>query len=178
MPEVTIDRRAIDRPDSVEYRLEYWRVLMAVADQAPIEDEDPRSTPSPISPTRLRLAGAGIDHLSQIVKQLVELWTGPMNDDYGRLQPTQYAFDTTVELLVDAAIDGQFDEQRKIPYGCVSTDSEGGVRIEWIRERVSVHLIVPPDRSKVAYVYHEFGGNYATEDATPERLSYWLRTVS
>jgi hypothetical protein len=118
----------------------------------------------------------GILHLSPIVQQLVELWIGPENDDYGRLRPTRDAFDKVVQLLVDAAIGGHF-QRRQIPYGCVSTGSDGGVRIEWIRDRAGVHLIVPPNKDEPAYVYHEVDGDYATEDATPELLSRWLRAI-
>ncbi len=126
---------------------------------------------------RIQLADAGILHLSPIVAQLVELWKGPESDDYGRLQPTQYAFDKVIQLLVDAAI-VTYPNGHQIPGGSVSTDSEGGVRIEWIRDPARVHLIVPATDQKAAYVYHEVGNDYATEDVTAERLSYWLRTVS
>ncbi len=164
-------------PGPIEYR------IVPVADCARSEPRDLLSTPTPnppaapISRERRQLADAGIDHLSPILRQLLELRDGPENDDYGRLQPTQHAYNTTVELLVDAAIDAQ-SERRQIPHGCVSTDSEGGVRIEWIREEASVHLVVPAEQSKAPYVYHEVGGKYATEEATPRCLSYWLRAVS
>ena len=52
------------------------------------------------------------------------------------------------------------------------------MRIEWIRPQASVHLIVPAEKGNAAYVYHEVGGNYATEDVTQECLSYSLRAVS
>lgn len=110
-----------------------------------------------------------------VVRQLVDLWKEPEEDDYGRLRPTQHAFDQSVHLLVDAAIEANPD--RVIPAGCVSTDSEGGVRIEWVRPTASVHLVVPAVAECVAYIYHEVGNDYATEDATPERLAYWLRWI-
>ena len=107
------------------------------------------------------------------MRQLVDLWNEPEEeDDYGRLKPTQDAFDMSVQLLVDAAIEAH--PQHQIPSGCVSTDSEGGVRIEWIRPTASVHLVVPAKENHMPYVYHEVGNDYATEDATPERLAYWL----
>ena len=112
-----------------------------------------------------------------LVAKLVNLWKGPEKDDYGRLRPTQHAFDRSACLLIAAAIEVKH-QQRQIPAGCVSTDSEGGVRIEWIRPTVSVHLVVPAGRDRVAYVYHEVDNDYATEDATPERLAYWLRRIN
>ncbi len=138
----------------------------------------PEATGEPaLDAERLQLARAGILHLSPIVGQLVELWKGPEADDYGRLQPTQYAFDKVIQLLVDAAI-VTYPNGHQIPGGSVSTDSEGGVRIEWIRDSARVHLVVPATDQKAAYVYHEVGKDYATEDVTAERLSYWLRAVS
>ena len=150
---------------------------MAAADQAPFEDEESPLMPDPISSGQRHIADAGIDHLSQILTRLIELWNGPESDDYGRLQPTAIAFERTVGLLIDAAIVAQ-SEGRQIPHGCVSTDSEGGVRIEWIRSQASVYLIAPAEKTKATYIYHEVGDSYATEDATPECLSHWLREVS
>ncbi len=109
-------------------------------------------------------------------RQLIDLWKEPEKDDYGRLRPTQHAFDRSVCLLVDAAIEAN-RQQRQIPSGCVSTDSEGGVRIEWIRPTASVHLVVPAARNDVAYVYHQVGDDYATEDVTPGLLAYCLRRI-
>jgi hypothetical protein len=79
--------------------------------------------------------------------------------------------------LVGAAAEANH-QQRQILAGCASTDSEGGVRIEWICPTASVHLIVPAKGDSVAYIYHEVGDDYATEDATPGRLAYWLRHIN
>ncbi len=95
-----------------------------------------------------------------MIEQLVNLLNGPEKDDYGRLRPTQDNFIETLRLLTGT-----------IPVGCVSTDSNGGVRIEWIGVVGNVHLVVSGD---VAYIYHEICCEYSTEDATPERLAYWL----
>ena len=102
------------------------------------------------------------------LQQLIDLWKGPREDDYGRLRPTQHAFDKSRCLLIESHL------QYCIPTGCVSTDSAGGVRIEWIRPTVSVHLVIPATRDHVPYIYHQVGYVYATEDMTPERLAYWL----
>jgi hypothetical protein len=172
-----IDDRSIRQPRRAELQAGFSRALRVAADRKPAEIEDTRTTPDPVPPERLQLARAGILHLSPIVGQLVELWCGPECDEYGRLRPTQHAFDTAVCLLVDAAIEGHFDN-RKIPHGCVSTDSNGGVRIEWVRDGSTVHLIVPAAQRDAPFVYHELADAYATEDVTPERLSYWLRAIA
>lgn len=167
-----IDERTVRQPRKVELQA----AMAVIEDQGVAEEEDPRATPDTISPERVQLADAGILHLSPIVRQLIDLWKEPEEDDYGRLRPTPDAFDRSVRLLVDAAIEA-YPQQRQIPSGCVSTDSEGGVRIEWIRPTASVHLVVPVARDRVAYVYHQVGNDYATEDVTPERLAYWLHRI-
>lgn len=174
-----IDERSVGQPGRAELQLAQLRCTLGsiTTGPRPAEDEDPCVTPDPLSPERLQLADAGILYLSPVVGQLIELWRGPENDDYGRLRPTREAFDKTIELLVDTAIVGHFD-QRAIPHGCVSTDSDGGVRIEWIRDKAKIHLVVPTTKNDRAYVYHEVGSDFATEDVTPERLSDWLSLIT
>jgi hypothetical protein len=140
--------------------------------------EDPRSTPlcEPIPPERNQLAAAGIAHLSSLIRELNELWIGPESDEYGTLRPTKYAFDEATRLLVDAAIVAA-GEHRQIPRGCVSTDADGGVRIEWVRNDASVHLVVPSTGEAAPYIYHEVGSDYGTEDARDVRLAFWLRRI-
>ena len=98
-----------------------------------------------------------VKHLSAILRELVELRNGPERDDYGTLRPTKYAFDAASGLLLNAAVASAV-ERHQIPHGCVSTDSRGGVRVEWVRDHASVHLAVPDDDRGPAYVYHEIGG--------------------
>jgi hypothetical protein len=138
------------------------------------EGQDSRATPC-VTPERVQIANAGILYLSPIMQQLIELRLGPKNDDFGRLRPTRCAFEQTIELLLDAAIFSSFD-RRKIPLGSTSTDCDGGVRIEWRHTTISVHLTVPASGS--AYIYHKIGRQYATETATPQRLSFWLGQIS
>ncbi len=172
----TTDERAVFQPGKAESQA-WQRRAIASFESAGVAEDDPRATPDEISPERRQLADAGVLHLSPIVSQLVELWNEPEEEDeYGRLRPTRGAFDRSVGLLVDAAIEAHC-EQRRIPSGCVSTDSEGGVRIEWVRPEASVHLVVPASKDNEAYVYHEVGDDYATEDVTPKRLAYWLRWI-
>ena len=117
--------------------------------------------------------GAFVDQLGQ----LIDLRKEPKKDDYGRLRPTDDAFNRSFRLLAGAAIEAT-RQGRVIPAGCGSTDSEGGVRIEWVCPTASVHLVVPATSDRKAYIYHEVGDDYATEDATAERLAYWLRQIN
>lgn len=169
MPAV-IDERSVYQPNKAEFQLKWECALRDY-------NEDPLATPEPVSPEREKIADAGISYLSPIVRQLVELWNGPEFDEYGVLRPTQDAFGKAISILVDAAIIAH-RERGRIPSGCVSTDSEGGVRIEWVRETSSVHLVVPAANSSESYVYHEVDNGYATEDATPESLSNWLKLIA
>jgi len=170
----TIDERTVCQPRNAEFRA-WWRRAIKVIEEPGVAEDDPRATPDAISPERLQLADARIFHLSPIVGQLVELWNEPEEDEYGRLKPTRHAFDTSVQFLIDAAIVAY--PRYGIPAGCASTDSECGVRIEWVRPGASVHLVVPAEENRPPYVYHEVGNDYATEDATAERLAYWLKSI-
>jgi hypothetical protein len=116
---------------------------------------------------------ANIKYLSSLIQQLIELRNEPESDDHGVLRAAQPAFDRACHLLIDAAIVSAL-ESRQIPHGCASTDSEGGIRIEWVRDSASVHLIVPASDKRGEYVYHEEGANYGTEPATAETLARWL----
>ncbi|NLE40079.1 MAG: hypothetical protein GX621_18845 [Pirellulaceae bacterium] len=173
---MTVDERAVQQPRGVTSQAAWFReVRCAIWEQAIAEREDPRATPDAVTPERERLADAGILHLSPIVRQLVELWKEPEEDEYGRLKPTPDAFDRAVRLMVDAAIEAH-SGKRRIPPGRASTDSEGGVRIEWIRPGASVHLVVSA-KDREEYLYHEVGNDYATVDATPEAIAYWLQRI-
>ncbi len=123
-----------------------------------------------------RLEGANIKCLSSLIQQLIEVRNAPEHDDHGILRANQHAFDASCNLLVDAAIVSALDDG-SIPNGCVSTDSEGGVRVEWVRETASVHLIVPASDDRAGYVYREVGTTYGTEPATAESLARCLRVI-
>lgn len=142
------------------------------------QDEDERrSTPDDlIPPERATITKAEIEHLSGILQELNSLRTGPEQDEHGVLRPTRDAYEMASGLLVDAAIVAS-RKTRKIPLGAVSTDSEGGVRIEWVRPDRSVHLVVPSARENPSYIYHECGDDFDTEDASADRLAHWLIAI-
>lgn len=165
-------------PDFTKLERRLALSLAAHAEQqpAPVSTTDERSTPEQIPPERLRLASANIRYLSAIIGQLVELRNQPERDEYGTLRPSKHAFETACNLLTDAAIVSALIG-REIPHGCASTDSQGGVRIEWVRPTSSAHLVVPALADHVGYVYHEIGDDYGTVAATPETLASWLREI-
>ncbi len=176
MPVAADSRQA--GPDFTELE---WRLALARANRSghevlPISNSDDRSTPEAIPPERLRLASANIRYLSAIIRQLVELLNGPERDEYGTLRPTRHAFETACRMLTDAAIVSAL-KGRPIPHGCASTDSEGGIRIEWVRPASSVHLVIPVSANRDGYVYHDVGDEYGTATATPEALARWLQEI-
>jgi len=176
MPSI-IDERTLPEPNEAEWQFSLALARQAITRSRPPQIADPRATPEPVPQTRLNLAKAGIRHLSAILREMVELWNGPESDEHGILRPTKYAFDEASRILVDAAIIAA-REGREIPIGCVSTDSQGGVRVEWVRDNAGVHLAVPASIGETAYVYHELGDKYATADATPETLAGCLRDIA
>ena len=131
---------------------------------------------APAATAKSRLQGANIKYLSSLIQQLIEVRNAPEHDNHGILRASQHAFDASCNLLVDAAIVSAL-ESGSIPNGCVSTDSEGGVRIEWVRDAASVHLVVPASDSRAGYVYREVGATYGTEPATAESLARCLRVI-
>lgn len=171
-----LDDKSTRRPVPADLH-RYAAINHSIRASSAENDDDIRSTPEPlITPERENLAKAEIRHVSAIMRDLNSLRAGPERDDYGILRPTTRAYDEASRLLVDAAIVAA-GKNRQIPQGCVSTDDEGGVRIEWVRADRSVHLAVPNTDAKSPYIYHELGVEYGTESATSERLAFWLNGI-
>jgi hypothetical protein len=117
-------------------------------------------------------AKAGINYLSQIAIQILELQSPEEDED--RIQ-NELAF-WTVLVLSKCAIIAAEKYNNRIPHASVSPDSRGGLRIEWVNKESGVRLVVPADTAK-AYIYHEQGNEYAMDPATPELLAKWLRII-
>jgi hypothetical protein len=136
---------------------------------------DDRATPEPIiNAARQKLVSARIQFLSPLLSQLGNLRKEPENDEYGILRPSEHAYAEACNTLIDAAIVLAQRFGRQVPYGCVSTDSEGGVRIVWMRPTKSVQVAIPRFANGVDYLYHEDGDKYDTEPLTTEGLARWL----
>lgn len=172
----SVVEKSVPELSDIEWRSALVRASRSLSPPPSLRVADSRVTadPATVSSERRQLASAEIRDLSGILKQLVELLSQPERDEYGQLRPTKNTFDTAYALLVDTAIVSA-SQSRPIPYGRVSTDSEGGVRIEWVRPTTSVHLVVPA--SADAYIYHEVGNAYDVDLAAPESLAHWLRTI-
>lgn len=171
---LTCDDRTVPEISELDWN---FAVSQVRASFAPSRQQDERATPEPVSPQRARLVRAGIKHLSILLRQLLDLRNEAEVDEYGVLRASQHAYEAACQLLIDAAIEAA-RQGRQIPYGRASTDSEGGVRIEWVRPTAGVHLAVPAAPGRNAYIYHEVGDKYAMETASPKGLAHWLREIS
>lgn len=89
-------------------------------------------------------------------------------------EPTAEAYLATRDLLIDAAIIAG----RPIPKGFVTTDPEGGVRIEWFGTGARVHLVIRAARERGGYIYHRSASGYGTVPATADSLANWLKIIS
>ena len=116
--------------------------------------------------------------LTAIIAQLNELLDEEESDDHGILRANRASCKTACELLKDADTIFAREHDRHIPFGCASTDSEGGIRIEWVRPSSGVHLVVPATSEPGAYIYHEVGDVFGTEPATDAALARWLREIN
>ncbi len=111
------------------------------------------------------------------LKRLVALLEEDETDDYGILQPSQFAFKLAMRLIVDA-----YEEMGdRFPKASASTDEEGSIRLTWSKRspECEVRLICPADAKKQAYLYHELGDTYAVEkDVTASVLVHWLERLN
>jgi hypothetical protein len=174
----TLDKQAVSELTELDWTLALSHAVHSRQQHAPLPARDvDRATPATIPSERLRLASANIRYLSAIIRQLVELRNETEeNDEYGTLRPSKHTFDTACHLLTDAAIVSA-RAGRQIPQGCASTDSEGGIHVEWMRPTAGVSLVVPASADREAYIYHEVGKNCASESATAEALARWLGEI-
>lgn len=162
--------------NDIELQLAYAQAARSLVAAAAVRDRHATTTPPPISPYG-KVVAAGIKFLSPLLRELEELRTAtPEKDEYGVLRATKHAYTTAADVLINAAIVAGLSG-RQIPRGIVSTDSEGGIRIEWNRPHRSVRLIVPFSAERDGYVYHQEGSQYGTAAAIPESLAQWLRGI-
>jgi len=139
-----------------------------------VESVDAQATPPAEVPT-CGIMSAEIKYLSHMLKELHAVRTLEISQD--EPPATTEAYLATRDLLINAAIiAGQ--STRSIPKGFVTTDPEGGVRIEWFRPDARVHLVIRAARERCGYIYHRNATGYGTESATAYSLAKWLKIIS
>ena len=107
------------------------------------------------------------------LKRIVALLEEDETDEYGTLQPSQFAFKLAMEFVVEA-YDAMGD---RFPKASVSTDEQGSIRLTWskLEPECEVRLICPGSVEQQAYLYHELGDDYAVErEVTNSILLQWL----
>jgi hypothetical protein len=169
---------AVETPSTLELRLASAIGSNAISQPSSIRPTDELATPE-IPESVLKLVRAEVKELSGLLEQLSELRQEEPNDDYGILRLEESAFEHARELLTNATIVLAIKHQHKMPYGCASTDSEGGLRIEWFRTDVSVHLVIHAAAAGgKQYIFHQIHGASVVEnDVTAETLAVWLSQV-
>ena len=96
-------------------------------------------------------------------------------DEYGVLRPTSHAFRTALNFIIEAS-SLLMDEY---PFGCASTDSEGGIRIEWFKTTGEIRLVIPASKEKEPYIYYEFGEKYGVDGrASVSKLARWINQLN
>lgn len=111
------------------------------------------------------------------LKRLVALLEEDETDEYGILQPSQFAFKLAMRLVIDAyeVMGNDF------PRASVSTDEQGSIRLTWSKQAIDaeVRLICPANANQKAYLYHELRDHYAVEhDVTAFILVQWLEWLN
>jgi hypothetical protein len=113
--------------------------------------------------------------IDQILADVRDLLTEDVEDDNGMLRPTQDAFSWTVLMLTGASITSHADW----PLGCVSTDTAGGIRIEWRSHTGEIRLIAHASDATKNYIYHQCGDVHGIDDTDmhPGKLIWWLNSL-
>ena len=109
------------------------------------------------------------------LQRIVELLeTEEEEDEYGILKPTDYAFKTVMNLVLEAgSLMGS-----NFPRGSACPDDEGGITITWNskEQERSIVLFCPCNTEQRAYVFHRSSRENSTEfDVSASTLVYWLQ---
>ena len=116
--------------------------------------------------------------LGSIMCQIFDMANGAPTDDDGVLAPTKHSMTQTTSLLIQASTIVWRHTSGlafTFPRGFVSTDSEGGLRIEWTKPGASLRLVIAANNHGKSYLYYEFGDKYGSErHVTAELLGRWL----
>ena len=111
-----------------------------------------------------------VSGLMRTIQQINDLANGEEFDEYGVLRPTKYACQTTKNILWDTIDNALQLKTSGFPRGAVTTDENGGLRIEWSDEDAAVCLIVPAQKNGQSYIYYEYNNDYGTTDCVNGNL--------
>ena len=175
-----------DTGNSLGYRIAAGMSVARPNRAKVIQPSDDLSTPSVKqsdiqSTSRGNIVKADIKHLSGLLRQLLDLRNAPERDSYGILRLDDRVFHRAASLLIDASIDLAKEYGTEIvPYGCATTDVDGGLRLEWVRDNTNVHLVLPvasPDEKE--YIFHQVGPKHGMEwSVTSKSLARYLSLIN
>ena len=116
---------------------------------------------------------AGKINFTKTLKSLLELLELEEEDDYGVLRPTDYAFKTTMSLLLEA-YEMMGD---RFPKGSSCTDEEGGITIDWTSQDAgrAIVLFCPSSLEKSTRIYRDNNDEYGSDnEVSVSKLVSWL----
>lgn len=122
--------------------------------------EDERTTPD-FEPNELH-PSFDLSGYVRTMQQINDLAAGEESDEYGVLRPTKHARRITRKVLRVALEDALCRKPSLFPRGAVTTDENGGLRIEWSDGDTAVCLVIPAQKGGQSYIYHEHGNAYGT----------------
>ncbi len=104
----------------------------------------------------------GASNFTTTLKSILKLLDLEASDDYRILKPTEYAFKTAMQLVVDAYEVMESD----FPKGSASTEDRGGIKITWKNRetRRLVRLFCPCNSEQPVDIYHDSSDEYNVED--------------
>jgi len=106
----------------------------------------------------------GASNFTTTLKSILKLLDLEASDDYGILKPTEYAFKTAMQFLVDAYEIMKSD----FPKDSASTDNRGSIKITWINRETKrlVRLFCPCNSEQPVDIYHDSSDDYDVEDVS------------
>ena len=119
----------------------------------------------------------GLSNFRVTVERLLELLDLEVEDEYGILRPTEYAFKTAMKLIVEA-YDVLGDN---FPKASTGTDDTGSIRLAWQNTNADcrVRLFCPSNADAQAYIYHYKNEEYKSEDLiSASTLVHWLESFN
>lgn len=104
------------------------------------------------------------------ISRLVDLLDENGEDDYGKIGPTQYAFQSVYRLVERA-------QNRMVAtiQGSPVVDSMGGVSVTWRRGNLEARLVCPSTKMQQSYLYLDLGDDpQVVSGVTPATLAQHL----
>lgn len=116
--------------------------------------------------------------LDGLLHQVLRLQDEELEDEYGRLRPTEHAVNQSMRWLIEASralmiLASQRDNPVAVPDGFAATDAEGGIRIEWRGSQGQMLILaVPSKQDRRGFIYRKANGESNIEhDVSGEALS-------